>query len=227
MDLEIRHLRLVAGIADAGTMTAAADRLCLTQSALSHQLRDIERRVGTPFFVRLGRRMVLTAAGRRVLDTARRVIGEVERAEDDLRRLAGRTDGSIRVCTECNTGYHWLGPLLASFRRKHPRVTVHVAAEATGAPVRALLDGRVDLAILIDPARDKRLRLRPLFGDEMIAIVAKDDPLAKRRWVSAEDLAAQHLLLYAPVPKVPLRVTTFTRFVTLKPSASTSSRARP
>jgi LysR family transcriptional regulator, regulator for metE and metH len=81
--------------------------------------------------------MVLTAAGRRVLDTARRVIGEVERAEDDLRRLAGRTDGSIRVCTECNTGYHWLGPLLASFRRKHPRVTVHVAAEATGAPVRA------------------------------------------------------------------------------------------
>ena len=114
-----------------------------------HQLRDIERLVGTPFFVRLGRRMVLTAAGRRVLDTARRVIGEVERAEDDLRRLAGRTDGSIRVCTECNTGYHWLGPLLASFRRKHPRVTVHVAAEATGAPVRALLDGRVDLAMVV------------------------------------------------------------------------------
>jgi len=200
VDLEIRHLRLVAGIADAGTMTAAADRLCLTQSALSHQLRDIEGRVGTPFFVRMGRRMVLTAAGRRVLDAARRVIGEVERAEEDLRRLAGHTDGSIRVCTECNTGYHWLGPLLTSFRRKHPRVVVHVAAEATGDPVPALLDGRVDLAILIDPDPDKRLRLRPLFGDEMVAIVAKDDPLAKRRWVSAEDLAGQHLLLYTSRP---------------------------
>ena len=200
MDLEIRHLRLVAGIADAGSMTAAADRLCLTQSALSHQLRDIEARVGTPFFVRLGRRMVLTAAGRRVLETARRVIGEVQRAEEDLRRIAGHTDGSIRVCTECNTGYHWLGPLLSAFRRKHPRVVVHVAAEATGDPLPALFDGRVDLAILIDPAPDRRLRLRPLFGDEMVAVVARSDPLAKQRWIGPEALAAQHLLLYSSNP---------------------------
>src|SRR6476469_4723318 len=89
MDLEIRHLRLVAGIADAGSMTRAAERLYVTQSALSHQLRDIEGRFGTPFFTRLGRRLILTAAGRRVLDAARRVIGEVERAEEDVRRLAG------------------------------------------------------------------------------------------------------------------------------------------
>jgi LysR family transcriptional regulator for metE and metH len=200
VDLEIRHLRLVAGIADAGSMTAAADGLCLTQSALSHQLRDIESRVGTAFFVRQGRRMVLTAAGRRVLDTARRVIADMARTEEDLRRLAGHTDGSIRVCTECNTGYHWLGPLLTSFRRKHPRVNVHVAAEATGDPVPALLDGRVDLAILIDPGPDRRLRLRPLFGDEMVAIVAKSDPLAKQRWISPQALAAQHLLLYTSKP---------------------------
>lgn len=201
MELEIRHLRLVAGIADAGTMTAAADHLCLTQSALSHQLRDIEARVGTPFFVRLGRRMVLTAAGRRVLDTARRVLGELQRTEDDLRRLAGHDEGSIRVCTECNTGYHWLGTLLTSFRGRHPRVAVHVAADATADPVPALLDGRVDLAILIDPAEDRRLRLRPLFADEMVAIVAKTDPLAKRRWIDAADLAAQHLLLYSSTPE--------------------------
>jgi len=200
VDLEIRHLRLVTAIADAGSMTAAAGRLHLTQSALSHQLRDIESRVGTPFFVRQGRRMLLTEAGRRVLEAARRVLGDLERTEDDLRRLAGHSDGSIRVCTECNTGYHWLGPLLTAFRRKHARVTVHVAAEATGAPVSALLDGRVDLAILIDPEPDRRLRLRPLFGDEMVAIVARADPLASRRWLSAEDLAAQHLLLYSSDP---------------------------
>ena len=95
--------------------------------------------------------MVLTAAGRRVLETARRVLGEIARTEEDLRRLAGHSDGSIRVCTECNTGYHWLGPLLTSFRRKHPRVAVHIAADATADPVAALLEGRVDLAILIDP----------------------------------------------------------------------------
>jgi LysR family transcriptional regulator for metE and metH len=197
VDLEIRHLRLVAGIADAGSMTAAAERLHLTQSALSHQLRDIEGRVGTQFFVRLGRRMVLTAAGRRVLETARRVVADVQRAEEDLRRLAGHGEGSIRVCTECNTGYHWLAPLLAGFRRKHPKVDVHVAADATADPLPALLDGRVDLAVLIDPEADRRLRLRPLFADEMVAIVHKGHPLARRRWVDPPDLAAQHLLVYS------------------------------
>ena len=145
MDLEIRHLRLVAEIADAGSMTRAAGRLFLTQSALSHQLRDIEARLETPFFVRVGRKMVLTAAGRRVLETARRVLGDLQRAEEDIRRLAGHTDGVIRVCTQCNTGYHWLAPLLSVFQRKHPRVSVHIAADATAHPVDALVEGRVDL----------------------------------------------------------------------------------
>ncbi len=219
MELDVRHLRLVAGIADAGSMTAAADRLCLTQSALSHQLRDIESRVGAPFFTRLGRRMVLTAAGRRVLDTARRVLPDLERTEEDLRRLAGHIDGSIRVCTECNTGYHWLAPLLAAFRRKHPRVAVHIAAEATEAPRRALLDGKVDLAILIDPAADRRLRLRPLFADEMVAIVAKGDPLATHRFIDAADLAAQHLLLYTSDPEE-----SFTLRRVLRPAGLTPAR---
>jgi LysR family transcriptional regulator, regulator for metE and metH len=201
MDLEIRHLRLVAEISDAGSMTRAAERLCLTQSALSHQLRDIEGRFETPFFLRLGRRMVLTAAGRRVLETARRVIGELQHAEEDVRRLAGNSDGSIRVCTQCNTGYHWLAPLLTVFQRKHPRVSVNVAADATTRPIEALVEGRVDLAILIDSVPDHRLRLRPLFTDEMIAVVAKSHPLARRHWVSAHELAREHLLLYSSVPE--------------------------
>ena len=201
MDLEIRHLRLVAEISDAGSMTRAAERLCLTQSALSHQLRDIEGRLGTTFFVRLGRRMVLTAAGRRVLETARRVIGDLEHAEEDVRRLASNSDGSIRVCTQCNTGYHSLAPLLTVFQRKHPRVSVHVAADATAHPIEALVEGRVDLAILIDSVPDRRLRLRPLFTDEMVAVVARSHPLAKRRWVSAQDLAREHLLLYSSRPE--------------------------
>ena len=201
VDLEIRHLRLVAGIADAGSMTAAASRLHLTQSALSHQLRHIESRFDTPLFERLGRRMVLTAAGRRVLDTARRVLADLERAEDDVRRLAGHGDAALRVCTQCYTGYHWLGPLLTSFHRKHPAVTVHIAADATDRPLDALLEGRIDLAILIDPARDRRVRLRPLFADEMVAIVARSHPFASRRWLAPADLAAEHLLLYTSAPE--------------------------
>jgi LysR family transcriptional regulator for metE and metH len=197
MELEVRHLRLVTEIADAGSMTRAAERLFLTQSALSHQLRDIESRIGTPFFIRLGRRMVLTEAGRRLVDAARPMLAELRRAEDDLKRLAGNSDGCIRVTTECNTGYHWLAPLLGTFHRKHPRVTVNIVADATDRPIEALLDGRVDLAILVNRVDDKRFRVRPLFTDEMIAIVSPSDPLAKRRFVTAADLAEQHLLLYS------------------------------
>ena len=201
MQLEIRHLRLVAGIADAGSMTKAAGQLHLTQSALSHQLRDIEGRLGTTLFTRLGRSMVLTEPGRRVLEAARRVLGEVQRAEEDVRRLAGHGEGTIRVCTQCYTGYHWLGPILSAFQAKHARVTINVAADETGGPVEALLDGRIDLAILIDPAKDRRLRLRPLFNDEMVAIVAKTHALARRPWVAPEALAREHLLLYSSVPE--------------------------
>jgi LysR family transcriptional regulator for metE and metH len=201
VELEVRHLRLVAEIADAGSMTKASTRLHLTQSALSHQLRDIESRFKTPFFLRVGKRMVLTAAGRRLLDSARRVLDDLRRTEDDLRRLAGNSDGVIRVCTECNTGYHWLAPLLAAFHRRHPRVDVNVVADATERPVEALVEGRLDLAILTSATRDRRLRLRPLFTDEMVAIVAPTHPLAKRRWLSPQELAAEHLLLYASAPE--------------------------
>jgi LysR family transcriptional regulator for metE and metH len=145
--------------------------------------------------------MVLTAAGRRVLETARRVLGDIQVVEADIRRLGGHTDGSIRVCTQCNTGYHWLAPLLTVFQRKHPGVSVHVAADATARPVDALVEGRVDLAILIDSVPDRRLRLRPLFTDEMVAIVATSHPLAGRRWLSAQELAREHLLLYSSVPE--------------------------
>jgi len=197
MDIEVRHLRLVAGIAASGSMTKAAAELYLTQSALSHQLRDIEARFKTPFFLRLGKRMVLTAAGERLLQSARRILDDLDRTEEDLKRLAGHGEGVIRVCTQCNTGYSWLAPLLAAFHRRHPSVSVHVAADATERPLDALFEGRLDVAILTADVTDRRLRLRPLFLDEMVAIAAPSHHLARRGWISPRELAAEHLLLYA------------------------------
>lgn len=201
MDLEVRHLRLIAGIAEAGSVTKAATGLHLTQSALSHQLRDIESRFNTPFFLRVGKRMVLTAAGRRVLDSSARILDELRRVEEDIRQLAHQRDGVIRVATQCNTGYHWLPPLLARFNRKHPRVSVSILAEATDRPVQALIDGQLDLAILTNEISDARLRLRRLFADEMVVLVSRQHPWASRSWVSPRQLATEHLLLYSSSPK--------------------------
>jgi LysR family transcriptional regulator, regulator for metE and metH len=201
MNLDLRHLRLVAAIADAGSVTRAGDRLHLTQSALSHQLRDVEERLGTPLFTRLGRRMVLTPAGDRVRQAASRVLDEVRRAEEDVGQIARHGAGSIRVCAQCNTAYYWLPPLLARFERQHPAVEVRILPEVTTRPVAALLEGMLDVALLIDEVEDTRLRIEPLFGDEHVALVAAGHRLAGRAWIAAKDLEGEHLVLYSTDPK--------------------------
>src|SRR6476620_10917193 len=99
MHLEIRHLRLVATVAEAGSLTRAGERLHLTQSALSHQLLDIEERLGTPLFLRVKKRMVLPRAGHPAPSTPSRALGDIERAEEEVRELAENRTGILRLTT--------------------------------------------------------------------------------------------------------------------------------
>src|SRR5262245_53336708 len=147
MDLEVRHLKLVREVSAAGSLTRAGAALHLTQSALSHQLRDIESRLGTPLFLRVGKRMVLTPAGERVLRSAEDVLATIERTEDAVRHLAGLSRGVLRLTTECYTCYHWLPALLKRYRVAHPQIDIRIDAAATSAPLVPLLEGRLDVAI--------------------------------------------------------------------------------
>ena len=197
MHLDSRHLRLVSEIARAGNVTRAADRLHVTQSAVSHQLREIEDRMGTPLFVRAGRRMFPTAAGAHLIQTAARVLDEIARAEATVQQFARNETGEFRVCTECHTGYHWLPPVLASVYRTYPGYQVRIAAEHTMHPIAGLLEGKLDLAIVNRQPVDRRLRIRPLFEDEHAAIVHVDHPFAGQAFVTPEQLAAERLFLYS------------------------------
>lgn len=194
--LEIRHLSLVNEIASTGSVTRAAERLHLTQSALSHQLRDIESRLGIQLFLRLGKRMVLTPPGERVLGAAKRVLDEIGRTEEDLKLMTQNGKGVLRLCTQCNTGYHWLPPLLQSFHRKFPGVDVQIMVNATDRPLEALLEGQIDLAVVTSDVDDKRLATAPLFEDELVAVVSPTHPFAKRACIEPEDFAEEHLIIY-------------------------------
>jgi LysR family transcriptional regulator for metE and metH len=195
--LDVRHLALVHEIAATGSVTRAAEKLRLTQSALSHQLRDIEARLAVPLFLRVGRRMVLTHAGERVLASARRVLDDISRTEDELRQMAQDGKGMLRLCTQCNTGYHWLPPLLASFQRRYPGVDVQIVVAATDRPIAALLEGQIDVAFVTDDPDDRRLAITPLFKDELVAVVPPRHRLATRPYVEPRDFAETHLLLYS------------------------------
>jgi LysR family transcriptional regulator for metE and metH len=198
MDLEVRHLRLVREVHAAGSLTRAGAALHLTQSALSHQLRDIESRLGTALFLRVGKRMMLTPAGERLLRSADDVLGTIERTEEAIRHLGGARRGLLRLTTECYTCYHWLPALLKKYRQAHPQVDIRIDAAATAEPLAHLLEGRLDIAIVSDPVRDRRIVARPLFDDELVLIVDRRHPLAEKTFVRVQDLAAETLLTYSP-----------------------------
>jgi LysR family transcriptional regulator for metE and metH len=198
MDLEVRHLRLVQAVAAEGSLTRAGGVLNLTQSALSHQLRDIEARLETPLFLRVGKRMLLTPAGERVLKSAEDVLAALERTEQAVRTLAGSGQGVLRLATECYTCYHWLPPLIKRFRRQHPRIEIRIDPAATSDPVGHLIDGRLDLAIVSDPCRDRRVIVAPLFEDEVVGVMAPGHPLATRPYLRPEDFEGETLFTYSP-----------------------------
>jgi LysR family transcriptional regulator for metE and metH len=196
--LEIRHLKLLAAVAEEGSVTEAGRRLHLTQSALSHQLRDAEERLGTALFLRLGKKMVLTRAGEKLLITARRVLEELQIAEQQIEGLNGDTRGVIRLSTECYTCYHWLPPVLKKFHSRFSKVEVNIDASATRYPAEALLDGRLDVAIMNCPPRNKSLRLTPMFEDEMVLVMARNHRLTSSSQIHARDLAGETILIYPP-----------------------------
>jgi LysR family transcriptional regulator for metE and metH len=128
------------------------------------------------------------------------VLDDIATAEEEARRLGGSQGGVLRVCAQCNTGYHWLPRLVEVFRTKYPAVDVTLALEDTVRPIEALVDGRLDLAIVTEPVRHPHLRVRPLFEDEHAAIVAPDHAFAARAFVRPEELAEERLLLYSSSP---------------------------
>jgi len=196
MILEVKHLQLVEALAAYGTLTNAGKHLNLTQSALSHQLVELERRLGTPLFHRIGRRLVPTLAGDRLLRSATRTLSILRRTESSLKRIAAGHEALLRFSTACYTTYHWLSPLLEEYARRCPKVDVQVVAEATGRPIDALLTGKIDVGIVSDVISDERIDFVPLFQDEVVLIVPPTHRLASRSFVAAQDLADEHLLVY-------------------------------
>lgn len=198
LQLEIRHLKLIVAVTEAGTVSRASEQLNLTQSALSHQLRDVEEKLGTQLFTRLKKRMALTPAGEKLLTSARKVLSELRAIEDDVRQMAAKNGGGIlRVSTECYTCYHWLPSVLKKFHAQFPNVSVQIVVEATRDPVGALLDGKIDLAIIGSPVDKSKVALRPLFEDELFAIVHPHHRFATRPFLTPEDFSEENIFTYS------------------------------
>jgi LysR family transcriptional regulator for metE and metH len=220
--MEIRHLRLIKAIAEEGSITAAIDKLHLTQSALSYQLKEAEQQLGTKIFLRTNKKMVLTKAGEKLFATALDVLQKLEETEQEIKKLVFGESGEIRLSTECYSGYHWLPAVMKQFHLLYPNIELKIVMEATHYPLQKLLAGILDIAITSDPVKDAKIKYIQLFQDEMVAVVTEDHPWTKKKFVIAEDFADQHLLVHS----LPLETVTVHQFV-LAPAGVTPAKITP
>lgn len=199
--LGVRHLEMVRAIHAEGTLTAAARRLYISQPALSRQLAALEQRMGVQLFRRQPDGMTLTREGHRLLESAERVLRELERAEHDVKLLAQGFIGTVRVSTECYMCYHWLPWVVRAFSARFPRVEVQLVPEATRDPYGALERGGVDVALVYGPPPAAQAVHRvELFHDEIVGVVASDHPLAGGGYLQPGDFAGETLLCHYAEP---------------------------
>ncbi|MBM3117322.1 LysR family transcriptional regulator [Jeongeupia naejangsanensis] len=197
--LELRHLKTLAAIRDTGSLTRAAERLHLTQSALSHQLRQLEEHYAMPLFARKSAPLKLTPAGERLVALADGVLPQIAGTERDIAKLREGEAGSLRIAVECHTCFDWLMPAMDTFRGRWPEVELDIVSGFHADPVGLLFDDRADLAIVSDIDAEARIHFAPLFAYDMVALLANDHPLAGKAWLSAEDFRDETLITY-PVP---------------------------
>ncbi|MFC9293483.1 LysR family transcriptional regulator [Streptomyces sp. NPDC057011] len=217
MDVDLRDLELLEATAEAGSLTAAAERLYVSQPALSQRLTRLEARLGMRLFDRKGRRLIPNAAGRRLLVAARQILGELESASRDLRDIRDGRDRRVRFAAQCSTTFPWLPPVLRAFRAREPDIEVRIETVPDDAPIPALLADRIDVALITKPdLQMDRVSLTTLFDDEMVAVVPEGHPWASREHLTARDFDGADLVLYdfydqKRIPSMPLPLPTGAR----------------
>jgi LysR family transcriptional regulator, regulator for metE and metH len=196
-NINLQHLKVVSEINKQGSMTKAADALFLTQSALSHHVKELEKNLGITVFERRNKKLWLTEVGQQLLASADVIRAELGKLEDKISKLKTGNTGTIRISTECYTTYTWLPKLVQSFNAKHPKLTIKVVTEATSNSIQFLQNGHLDIAITSrEKLPDADLHYTHLFKDELVVILHKDHPLATFKSIEPKDFEGQTLLVY-------------------------------
>jgi len=195
--MEIRYLKLVRAIVEEGSMANAIEKLHLTPSALSHQLREAELQLGTKIFHRVNKKLILTEAGEKLLAASHVILKELDKVQREIKEIISGETGVIRISTECYTSYHWLPALLKKFHIEFPSIEVRIVFEATHRPIQKLLQGQIDLAITSDPIVNDQIEYVELFRDEMVALVSEFHPWISKEYVTAEDFKSENLIIHS------------------------------
>ena len=198
--LELRHLETLLALSECGSLSKAAARLFLTQSALSHQLKALESHYGAALVEKNIRPLRFTAIGQRLLALAQEVLPKVAAAGRDVARLAEGHSGPLRVAVQCHNCFDWLMPAMDAYRELWPEVELDIVSGFVMNPLPLIERGEAELAVMHDPQEEHpNIVFSPLFRYESVALMSPKHRLAAKPWMEAADFADETLITY-PVP---------------------------
>ncbi len=199
--LELRHLRTLNALYETGSVSLAAERLHLTQSALSHQIRVLQEYYQLPIIQRSGHAVQLTDAGKRLVQLAEKILGDIRAAERDLAKISEQAAGSLRIVLECHTCFDWLMPIMDTFRSDWPAVELDLVSGFHSDPIALLKKDIADVVIGSENQPQPGIVHFPLFCFEILAVLAPGHTLGKKRALDAADFSQEVLITY-PVPEM-------------------------
>jgi LysR family transcriptional regulator for metE and metH len=195
--LEVRHLQTLAALADSGSLAKAADRVFVTQSALSHQLKALEQHYGAPLFERNTKPLRFTQAGTRLVTLAREVLARMGETEREIAQWVSGRSGELRVAIECHTCFDWLMPAMDTFREHWPEVELDLVSGFHTEPIALVEQGLSDFAVIHDkPSRRPGIVTEHLFTYETVAILSPRHPLAQKQYLQPRDFLSDTLISY-------------------------------
>lgn len=198
--LEIRHLKTLTALREHGSLVAAANDLCLTPSAISHQLKELDHWFGVEVVNRRSRPVTFSNVGQRLLKLADDVLPQIQITHSDITRIVHGQTGRIIFSSECHSCFDWLMPLLNQYRQQYPDVDLDFSSAFEANPHELLQNAEFDLLITADPINLKGVEYFPIFEYESRLVLSNTHPLVRQENISVEDLAEETLITY-PVDK--------------------------
>lgn len=197
--ISLKHLKIIQALHENSTLTRAANVLHLSQSALSHQIRYLEEKLGITLWEREGRNLRLTKAGELLLQTAQQLLPILEQTEKTLKAYAQGRQGILRIGVECYPCYEWLTKVIGVFLQKMPNVEVEIINKFQFSGHEGLLNYHIDILITPDRERKADIHIETLAQYNLVLLVANEHSLAHKTIITPKDLTNETLLTF-PVP---------------------------
>ncbi|MFB9056575.1 LysR family transcriptional regulator [Mariniflexile ostreae] len=195
--MEIKYLKLIKTIAEEGSLANSTEKLFLTQSALSHQLKDLELQLGFKVFFRTRNKWTLTEEGTELYKISNEVLESIEKGLSNIKQIRTGSKGFIKVSTECYSFYHGFPSFIQKMGLFHPEISVELIFEATHQPISKLLENEIDVAIVTSKPSHKDLWTIAFFEDEIFAIMHTENKMSHEKFIEATVFSNAHLIIHS------------------------------